>query len=53
MLLDGADTALVHRLLGDGESWVAGARVEARFRSQRTGSILDIEGFAAVEAVAP
>ena len=42
--LDGADTVLMHRLLGDGP-WEIGARVEAVVRAERTGSILDIEGF--------
>lgn len=43
--LDGADTALVHRLLDDGETWEPGARVTARFADERVGSICDIEGF--------
>lgn len=44
--LDGADTVLMHRLLGDGP-WELGMRVEAVLRStgDRTGSILDVEGF--------
>jgi hypothetical protein len=44
--LDGADTVLVHRLLGDGP-WEVGMRVEAVLRPQdeRAGSILDVEGF--------
>jgi uncharacterized OB-fold protein len=42
--LDDADTVLMHRLLGDG-SWRIGARVEAVVKAERTGSILDIEGF--------
>jgi uncharacterized OB-fold protein len=44
--LDGADTVLVHRLLGDAE-WAIGMRVEAELRpaEQRIGSILDVEGF--------
>jgi len=44
--LDGADTVLMHRLIGDG-SWQIGARVEAVMRATATGSILDIEGFSA------
>jgi uncharacterized OB-fold protein len=42
--LDGADTVLMHHLLGDG-SWQIGMRVEAVVRTERTGSIVDIEGF--------
>jgi len=42
--LDGADTVLMHRLLGDGP-WQIGARVEAVVSAERTGSILDVEGF--------
>ena len=46
--LDGADTVLVHYLLGD--SFRLGDRVEPilKPKAQRTGSILDIRGFAAV-----
>lgn len=39
--LDGADTAMLHRLLGAARS----GRVRARFARERRGSILDIEGF--------
>ena len=42
--LDGADTVLMHRLLGDA-TWVIGDRVEAAVKPEREGSILDIEGF--------
>ncbi len=42
--LDGADTVLLHRLLGDGP-WEIGVRVRASLAEDRTGSILDIEGF--------
>jgi uncharacterized OB-fold protein len=44
--LDGADTVLMHRLLGQ-DPWDIGMRVEAVVRpvAERTGSILDIEGF--------
>jgi uncharacterized OB-fold protein len=42
--LDRADTVLMHRLLGGG-SWEIGMRVAAVVRTERTGSILDIEGF--------
>jgi uncharacterized OB-fold protein len=41
--LDGADTVLLHHLLGDAD---IGARVRAVLKDERAGSILDIEGFA-------
>lgn len=44
--LDNADTVLMHFLIGEA-SWEIGALVEAAMRSERTGSILDIEGFVA------
>jgi uncharacterized OB-fold protein len=40
--LDGADTVVLHRLLGAGE---IGTRVRAVIASDRTASIHDIEGF--------
>jgi uncharacterized OB-fold protein len=40
---DGADTVLVHRLLGDAD-WSIGMRVEAVLRPDRSASILDLEG---------
>ena len=44
--LDGADTALLHRLVDvDGEPQI-GARVSAVLASARDGSILDVDGFA-------
>lgn len=43
--LDGADTAILHRLMGSGSEWRAGVRVRARFAEKRSGSILDIERF--------
>jgi uncharacterized protein len=43
--VDGADTVLVHRLI-DMDAPSIGARVAARLRAERAGSILDIEGFA-------
>lgn len=43
--LDGADSALLHRLLGDGVRWRIGARVRARLAPERRGRITDIEGF--------
>lgn len=43
--LDGADTVLLHRLLGvDGDPAI-GMRVRAVLASDRVGSILDVEGF--------
>jgi hypothetical protein len=44
--LDGADTLLMHRLVGQGP-WEIGMRVEASLlpAAERTGSILDVEGF--------
>ena len=42
--LDGADTVMMHRLVGDG-AWRIGDRVEAVVKSERIGSIEDIEGF--------
>ncbi|MBI5481116.1 MAG: hypothetical protein HY906_19825 [Deltaproteobacteria bacterium] len=43
--LDGADTAMLHRLLGDGMRWTIGARVRPRLAARRQASITDIEGF--------
>jgi len=45
--LDQADTMLIHRLIGDGP-WEVGSRVAAVIRADRTGSILDLEGFRSV-----
>ena len=42
--LDGADTVLLHSLIGDGP-WQIGVRVDGVVRDERTGSITDIEGF--------
>ena len=42
--LDNADTVLMHRLLGDGP-WEIGTRIEAVVKPDRTGSIMDVEGF--------
>ena len=48
---DGADGALVHRLLGLGAApWAAGARVRARLAPVRAGAITDLEGFEAEDA---
>lgn len=43
--LDGADSALLHRLLALPADAGAGIRVRARFAAERSGSILDLEGF--------
>jgi uncharacterized OB-fold protein len=44
--LDGADTSLAHVVIGDsGEKIRCGARVEAVWREERSGSILDVAGF--------
>ena len=48
--LDGADGALLHRILGPAAGLAAGTRVWPRFAAARTGSILDLEGFAPGEA---
>ncbi len=48
--LDGADTAMLH--VGDfasRESVRVGARVRARFATERTGAITDIHGFEPIE----
>jgi uncharacterized OB-fold protein len=42
--VDGADTVLVHRLL-DVDAPEIGLRVTVRLAAERSGSILDIEGF--------
>ncbi len=47
--LDGADTALLHRLLASPEPPRLGARVRASFAEERTGSILDLAGFEVLE----
>ncbi len=43
--LDGADTAILHRLIGPAAIRRPGARVQAVFAEDRTASINDIEGF--------
>jgi len=43
--LDGADTALVHRLLAASRDARPGLRVRARFAAERSASVLAIEGF--------
>lgn len=45
ILLDGASTGLVHRLLDADGTARCGLRVRARFAVERHGSILDIAGF--------
>ena len=48
--LDGADTVLSHYIEYQDESRVQiGARVEAVFEEERTGSIMDIKGFRLLE----
>ena len=47
--LDGSDTAMLHKLIGNASEFSVGTRVVARFATNRTASILDIEGFVAVE----
>ncbi len=44
--LDGADTAIIHRLVGPVDQWQRNSRVTAVFAEERTASINDIEGFA-------
>lgn len=52
--LDGADTALPHVAPGEaGCALAVGDRVEARFRAERSGSILDLVGFVAADGAAP
>lgn len=48
--LDGADSALVHRLLVPAEAVRRGMRVRARFADERRANILDIAGFEPQEA---
>ena len=44
--LDGADTLLAHVITADAEDKIrCGARVEAVWREERSGSILDVEAF--------
>jgi uncharacterized OB-fold protein len=43
--LDGADSAMLHRLLGGAVRWRIGLRVRARLLPERHGRITDIEGF--------
>lgn len=46
ILLDGADTAMVHGLLVDDPGELsAGMRLSARWRDERQGHIADLEGF--------
>jgi uncharacterized protein len=44
--LDGADTVLLHRLVGFDDDPEVGGRVRAVLAPSRDGSILDVEGFA-------
>ncbi len=43
--LDGAHTALLHKLLGSEDDWRIGDRVRACFASERSGHICDLLGF--------
>jgi hypothetical protein len=43
--LDGADTALLHAVCASASSMRTGMRVKARWRTERIGSITDIECF--------
>lgn len=46
ILIDGADTPLAHRLIGFPPGRLSvGARVEAAWATEVTGSVLDLEGF--------
>lgn len=47
--LDGADALLLHRILDTDEPLEIGERVEIVLSDERTGSILDVEGFRPVE----
>jgi len=44
--LDGADSVLMHFLVGAGE-WAIGDRVNVALRADRTASMMDLEGFTA------
>lgn len=43
--LDGADSALTHRLLAPPAALHQGVRLRARFATERRGDVRDIEGF--------
>ncbi len=43
--LDGADTALLHRVLGDTAGLATGARVTLELADERVGTMHDIAGF--------
>jgi uncharacterized OB-fold protein len=45
ILLDGADTAMLHRVLAGKTTLRRGLRVRARFAAERRASVLDIAGF--------
>ena len=47
--LDGADTALLHKLIGNASEFRVGTSVVARFAANRCASILDIDGFVPAE----
>ncbi|MCP4320123.1 MAG: hypothetical protein GY789_30135 [Hyphomicrobiales bacterium] len=46
---DGADTAMLHKLLGPIDDPQPGIRLQVVFREERSGHINDIEGFAIVQ----
>jgi uncharacterized protein len=43
--LDGADTALLHRVEAPADALATGLRVQARWGEQRSGEITDVEAF--------
>lgn len=47
--LKGADTAMLHKLIGNASEFSVGTRVVAQFAANRSASILDIEGFLPAE----
>jgi hypothetical protein len=49
ILLDGADSSMVHRLDPSGPDKVVGSRVKPVWRAERAGSILDIEHFVVMD----
>ena len=47
--LDGADTGLLHKLIGEASGLRVGARMRVRFAADRTGNISDLEGFEPIQ----
>ena len=43
--IEGADTCLIHRILAPADQVKPGAKVKAKWKEEREGTILDIEGF--------